>query len=1022
MEKDEASLSEVHEQSTRQLAERERQQRASMELQRAGTSALAELQKAGLSSESVARAIGKPSSTVRKLGLAEDSWRPLSRQTYAALDAFTQRRLARSWNLAALRDAFDEAHGVSAERTIVALDIEGFGRSDRDDQARVRLREAMFTILNETLFDTAADPRDRSAASVEDTGDGLFAVIGPEIPTIHVLQSLLRRLPSALHLYNQRASAIARLRLRVAVHVGAVIPVGSGSTGDALNLTARLLDSSAVRHRLQETTGPLVVVISDTVYHRTVGSLDVDPRAFTRISVRVKETATNAWAWTDTSEPVRRPSPQDDVGGPAAGSIGPPNLPAQPQRPSPFGATAPPWSPTPPSPAGTMTPGLASDTWTVGDELGYAPYARAIAEFIQHPDTQPPCTIGIKGPWGMGKTSLMRMVQNLLDSQPPTAAGHRPAHERRPILLTETARRQVSAGNGWWQRMRRIIGGWKPLGQVTNRTIQRKLAERQPPQSGAAPLAGDPSAHSGPATQPAGPAGAAGWRPTVWFNPWTYQTGDQVWAGLAHEVITQLTGRMRPAEREHFWLSLHLRRVDRDAARRKLYRALTERLLPVVGVVAGLLMVGIGSLLLRPLLDELRAGLETVGRGALTLGPLGAVAWGIWRATRFFGERVGGPLAGLIREPDYRAGWSRLLGEEAKGMHAELVRDPGYDQRLGLLYLVQTDMQRVLDLVATPERPVVIFIDDLDRCNPGTVVQVVEAINLFLSGQFPNCVFVIAMEPELVAAHIEVAYAQLGQALRGTDYWGENGMLGWRFLDKIIQLPVTLPPVDPGSVARFTETTLAGVAQPTGTSTSHDVRVEPAVTSAATDVSAEGSTIATTVAVGPESAGLAAALQEADRYTLAQRLRDNGAELVAIVRAAAASLANNPRAIKRFVNVFRLYAVVAQERRLVGLPAPQSFQEFAKLAILAVRWPWLRAALARQIGAGQSDTLLALLEQPIDGLDEHADWPARKEALAKVLESSHVPEDLQSDLLSHPELCLFLSGEPKVGDAIIGFL
>jgi hypothetical protein len=42
--------------------------------------------------------------------------------------------------------------------------------------------------------------------------------------------------------------------------------------------------------------------------------------------------------------------------------------------------------------------------------------------------------------------------------------------------------------------------------------------------------------------------------------------------------------------------------------------------------------------------------------------------------------------------------------------------------------------------------------------------------------------------------------------------------------------------------------------------------------------------------------------------------------------------------------------------------------------------------------------------------------------LAKVLESSHVPEDLQSDLLSHPELCLFLSGEPKVGDAIIGFL
>jgi hypothetical protein len=31
-----------------------------------------------------------------------------------------------------------------------------------------------------------------------------------------------------------------------------------------------------------------------------------------------------------------------------------------------------------------------------------------------------------------------------------------------------------------------------------------------------------------------------------------YQSGEQVWAGLAHEVITQITGRMSRAERERF--------------------------------------------------------------------------------------------------------------------------------------------------------------------------------------------------------------------------------------------------------------------------------------------------------------------------------------------------------------------------------------------------------------------------------------------------------------------------------------
>lgn len=45
-------------------------------------------------------------------------------------------------------------------------------------------------------------------------------------------------------------------------------------------------------------------------------------------------------------------------------------------------------------------PAIISDYWTVGDQLGYASYADAIAEFIRHQDTRPPLTIGIKAPWG----------------------------------------------------------------------------------------------------------------------------------------------------------------------------------------------------------------------------------------------------------------------------------------------------------------------------------------------------------------------------------------------------------------------------------------------------------------------------------------------------------------------------------------------------------------------------------------------------------------------------------------------
>lgn len=184
------------------------------------------------------------------------------------------------------------------------------------------------------------------------------------------------------------------------------------------------------------------------------------------------------------------------------------------------------------------------------------------------------------------------------------------------------------------------------------------------------------------------------------------------------------------------------------------------------------------------------------------------------RTRAFLGERAAGSLASLLREPDYVAGWKKLLAEETRGSYGEFVADPGYEGRLGFLYLVQTDMQRVLDLVATEQRPVVVFVDDLDRCSPSTVAQVIEAINLFLAGQFPNCIFVLAMEPEMVAAHIEVAYQALEERLRTSDYWGETGMLGWRFLDKFVQLPLSLPALDPERASRFTGSVLVGRSQP----------------------------------------------------------------------------------------------------------------------------------------------------------------------------------------------------------------
>ncbi|MFG2794062.1 P-loop NTPase fold protein [Streptomyces sp. NPDC048419] len=649
----------------------------------------------------------------------------------------------------------------------------------------------------------------------------------------------------------------------------------------------------------------------------------------------------------------------------------------------------------------------SNDYWTTGDDLDYGPYAIAISEFIQHEDTAPPLTIGVKGPWGAGKTSLMRMVQDRLD--PPVDGGAWVGGgSRRWIRLSPPSRQKLAGA----RRSRHRTA--QDEATATNRNVLRMLrtAASAPPDQAAERLRIDDAELN------------ADWRPTVWFNPWMHQNGEQIWAGLAHEIISQVTARMRPTDREAFWLELNLRRVDADLLRRRIHRALLDRLVPLA---IGLVIAGLAAavaFLARSFVPGASDWLQQAGKALLGGGAAVTALAGVARTATFWRERVAGSLTKLVHQPDYAQTWKQLT--------ANLVRDPGYQDRLGLLYLTQTDMRQVLDLVATKDRPVVVFVDDLDRCSPGAVAQVIEAINLFLAGQFPNCIFVVAMEPEMVAAHIEVAYGPLVEALTGEDYWGEAGKLGWRFLDKIIQLPVSLPSLRSDQASQFLGTALVGSTWASRAEASQEVddgtarRIENAIRQrhpSLQDIS-EAAASAQRQAGGddPAATGFSPETQQAMRRELRRRLRPDNPEVQRIVATVAGRLTGNPREIKRFVNVFRFYAVIRQEREAAGLPAPDTLTAIAKLAVLAVRWPHLRAALGRQIGPTERDTVLALLEAPIAELPEEAGWSARREALQTVLSNAQIPDKLRDCLLASEDLCQLLATPPSIGTAAAGYL
>ncbi len=75
-------------------------------------------------------------------------------------------------------------------------------------------------------------------------------------------------------------------------------------------------------------------------------------------------------------------------------------------------------------------------------------------------------------------------------------------------------------------------------------------------------------------------------------------------------------------------------------------------------------------------------------------------------------------------------------------------------------------------------KKIVVFIDDLDRCRPDKIIEIIESLKVFLDIQ--GFVYVMALSPSFVEKAIEEKYKNLG--INGKNY-----------LEKIIQIPIMLP-------------------------------------------------------------------------------------------------------------------------------------------------------------------------------------------------------------------------------------
>lgn len=181
---------------------------------------------------------------------------------------------------------------LAVHRTIVAVDVEGFGDRHRTNRNQLAVRDGLYRAMREA-FRRAGIPW--AECDHEDRGDGMFILVGPEVPKGLFVESLPSALVDELSRYNSAHPDVERIRLRIALHAGEVNFDEHGATAASINLTFRLLESGVVKEALAGSSGVLAVITSSWFFEEVVRHTATEATAYRPVPVAVKETTTIGW-------------------------------------------------------------------------------------------------------------------------------------------------------------------------------------------------------------------------------------------------------------------------------------------------------------------------------------------------------------------------------------------------------------------------------------------------------------------------------------------------------------------------------------------------------------------------------------------------------------------------------------------------------------------------------------------------------------------------------------------------------
>ncbi len=366
------------------------------------------------------------------------------------------------------------------------------------------------------------------------------------------------------------------------------------------------------------------------------------------------------------------------------------------------------------------------------------------------------------------------------------------------------------------------------------------------------------------------------------FNPWRYSQDEALWAAFAVEFEKQIIRQSHWKKViKFFFFSLDWKKIGTD---------FLFFLIPLT--VWGLLNV-----------------IPLTG-----LGPwLNAVSQGFLLATVLLGIY---PFIDLVLQLQARI----VKSVTSVDINKYFNERPDYKGKIPFLDKFHADLNRLAKVLAGDTR-IYIFIDDLDRCQPGQAAELMQAINLML-GEHLQAIFIMAIDRKKIAAGIATDNEKYLDALCPNQ---EPIQFGFEYIDKFIQLPFLLPQPKSANIDELVLTLIKPQELSTELSKNPSLRPEMPIS--------KSSVTPPPVKQEPESIRLYFEREVESISTIIEELSP--------------VLQYNPRKIKKFLNIWRVQTHLGNRQGLFGftppnpndLSRPITMYQFGKYLGLAYIWP-----------------------------------------------------------------------------------